>query len=83
MNSNRPIEQAKTQNEDLKPYTMEEINTMLEESERDFKGGRCYSTKQVIQMCREAQSAFWDTRKEPKAQARKTISNQANAGELL
>ena len=28
-------------------------------------------------------SAFWDTRKEPKAQARKIISNQANAGELL
>ena len=62
---------------------MEEIDTMLEESERDFETGRCYSSKQVIQMCREAQSAMWGTRKEPKAQARKIISNQANAGELL
>lgn len=39
-----------------RPYTMEEIDTMLEESERDFEAGRCYSTKQVLQMCRESQS---------------------------
>ena len=38
------------------PYTMEEIDAMLEESERDFEAGRCYSTEQVLQMCREAQS---------------------------
>ena len=56
MNSNRPIEHAKTQNEDLKPYTMEEINEMLDEAERDFEAGRCYSTEQVLQMCREAQT---------------------------
>ena len=54
MNSNRPIEHAKTQNEDLKPYTMKEINEMLDEAERDFEAGRCYSTEQVLQMCREA-----------------------------
>ena len=48
------IEHAKTQNEDLKPYTMEEINEMLDEAERDFEAGRCYSTEQVLQMCREA-----------------------------
>ena len=40
----------------VQPYTMAEIDAMLEESERDFEAGRCYSTKQVLQMCREAQS---------------------------
>lgn len=50
------IERAKNTNEDINPYTMEEIDAMLEESERDFEAGRCYSTKQVLQMCREAQS---------------------------
>ena len=39
-----------------RPYSMEEIDAMLEESERDFEAGRCYSTEQVLQMCREAQS---------------------------
>ena len=38
------------------PYTMAEIDAMLEESERDFEAGRCYSTEQVLQMCRKAQS---------------------------
>lgn len=41
----------------VKPYTMAEIDAMLEESERDFEAGRCYSTEQVLQMCKEAQSA--------------------------
>ena len=50
------IEHAKTQNEDLKPYTMEEIYEMLDEAERDFEARRCYSTEQVLQMCREAQT---------------------------
>ena len=36
------------------PYTMAEIDAMLEESERDFEAGRCYSTEQVLQMCRGA-----------------------------
>lgn len=40
----------------VRPYTMAEIDAMLEESERDFEAGRCYSTEQVLQMCREAQS---------------------------
>ena len=30
---------------------MEEIDAMLEESERDFEEGRCYSTEEAIQMC--------------------------------
>ena len=38
------------------PYTMAEIDAILEESERDFEAGRCYSTEQVLQMCKEAQS---------------------------
>lgn len=42
---------ANAQNEDLKPYTMEEINEMLDEAERDFEAGRCYNTEQVLQMC--------------------------------
>ena len=41
----------------VQPYTMAEIDDMLEESKRDFEAGRCYSTEQVLQMCREAQSA--------------------------
>ena len=40
----------------VQPYTMAEIDAMLEESERDFDAGRCYSTEQVLQMCKEAQS---------------------------
>ena len=38
------------------PYTMAEIDAMLEESERDFEEGRCYSTEQVLQKCKETQS---------------------------
>lgn len=33
------IEHAKTQNEDLKPYTMEEINEMLDKAEHNFEAG--------------------------------------------
>ena len=40
----------------VQPYTMAEIDAILEESERDFEAGRCYSTEQVLQMCRDAQS---------------------------
>ena len=40
----------------VQPYSMAEIDAMLEESERDFEAGRCYSTEQVLQMCKEAQS---------------------------
>lgn len=37
--------------EELKPYTMEEIDAMLDESERDFEAGRVYTTEEVIKMC--------------------------------
>ena len=38
----------------MKPYTMEKIDAMLEESERDFEAGRCYSTEEVLKMCEES-----------------------------
>lgn len=40
----------------LKPYTMEEIETMLDESERDFEAGRVYTTEEVLKMCMEGVS---------------------------
>lgn len=52
----------------IKPYTMEEINEMLDEAERDFEAGLGIPSEEVF---REIEAAFWDTRKEPKAQARK------------
>ena len=38
----------------MPPYTMQEIDAMLEESERDFEAGRCYSTEEVLKMCEES-----------------------------
>lgn len=38
----------------FQPYTMAEIDAMLEESECDFEAGRCFSTSQVLEMCRDA-----------------------------
>ena len=35
----------------MKPYTMEELDAMLEGSERDFAAGKCYTTKEAIKMC--------------------------------
>lgn len=32
----------------LTPYTMEEINAMIDEAERDFESGRFYTTEEVI-----------------------------------
>lgn len=32
----------------LTPYTMEEIDAMIEEAERDFEAGRFYSTEEVL-----------------------------------
>ena len=49
------IEQAE-KSEEIKPYTMEEINAMIEESESDFEAGRCYSTEEAIRMCMEETS---------------------------
>ena len=37
---------------ELKPYTMDEINQMIEESLADIKAGRVYTTEQVDQYMR-------------------------------
>ena len=50
------IEHAESIEAPLRPYTMEEINAMLEESERDFEAGNCYSTEEAIKMCMEETS---------------------------
>ncbi len=47
------IEHAENEEDPIRPYSMEEIDAMLEESERDFEEGRCYSTEEAIQMCKE------------------------------
>lgn len=33
----------------LTPYTMEEIEAMIEEAERDFEAGRFYTSEEVFQ----------------------------------
>jgi hypothetical protein len=37
----------------LRPYTKEEIDAMIEESERDFEAGRVYTTEEVIDYCKK------------------------------
>ena len=39
--------------EKLKPYTMEELNAMIDESERDFAEGRVYTTEEVFREIEE------------------------------
>lgn len=41
---------ATTAQEDLTPYTMEEINTRIDEAEADIDAGRVYSSEQVHKM---------------------------------
>ena len=43
----------KPDNENLKPYSMEEIYAMIEESERDFEAGRVYTTEEVLDYCKK------------------------------
>lgn len=45
------IEQADA--EDLKPYTMEEINARIDQSERDFAEGNFYTHEEVMKMLDE------------------------------
>jgi len=48
------IEHAEKVEKSMPSYTMQEIDAMLEESERDFEAGRCYSTDEVLKMCEES-----------------------------
>ena len=53
MSEERLPTEPETEEMMLKPYTMEEIDAMLEESERDFEAGRVYTSEEVIKMCME------------------------------
>ena len=51
------IEQVETETkEKLEPYTMEEINAMIDESEVDFAAGRFYSMDEARQHRKEHMS---------------------------
>lgn len=39
--------------EDLTPYTLEELHAMVEEGRRQIEAGECYTTEEVIKMCEE------------------------------
>ena len=52
------IEQSEKIEKLMQPYSMEEIDTMLEESEQDFEAGRCYSTDEVLKICEETIMQF-------------------------
>lgn len=41
------MEQADKEDGQIKPYTMKEVNAMLEESENDIAAGRVFSSKEV------------------------------------
>lgn len=48
------IEQVEAETkEHLKPYTMEEINAMIDESEADIAAGRVYTREEMSQMMNE------------------------------
>ena len=42
------IEHAESIEDPLRPYTMEEIDARLDESERDIEEGRYYTTEEVF-----------------------------------
>ncbi len=45
------IEQVETETKaQMKPYTMAELNAMIDESEADFAAGRVYSREEMSQM---------------------------------
>ena len=46
-------ERAKFEEEALKPYTMEEINARIDQSERDFAEGDFYTHEEVLKMLDE------------------------------
>ena len=48
------IEQVEAETkEQLEPYTMAEINAMIDESEADFAAGRVYTREEMSQMMNE------------------------------
>lgn len=49
----RLTEHAKQEEESVKPYTMEEINARIDQSERDFTEGNYYTHEEVLKMLDE------------------------------
>ena len=49
----RLTEHAKHEEEAVKPYTMEEINARIDQSERDFAEGNFYTHEEVLKMLDE------------------------------
>ena len=49
------IEHARTETENLKPYTMEEIDAMIDESERQIAAGLCQDNEDVFRELQEEQ----------------------------
>lgn len=49
----RLIEHARTENEDVRSYTMEEINAWIDQSERDSAEGRVYDFDEVMREIEE------------------------------
>ena len=47
------IEHARNEEENLKPYTMEEINAMLDEAERNFEAGLGIPSEDVFRELEE------------------------------
>lgn len=48
------VEHAKTIDEPLKPYTIEEIDTILDEAENDFENGSFIPNEETIAAINEA-----------------------------
>lgn len=49
----RLTEYAKHEEEAVEPYTMEEINARIDQSERDFSEGNFYTHEEVLKMLDE------------------------------
>lgn len=52
MNDKKDINRL-DEDDSLTPYTMEEINAMINEAEQDFEDGRFYTTEEVFQEVEE------------------------------
>ena len=65
----------------MKPYTMNEIDAMLEESERDFEARRCYTTEEVLKMCeigrKQIENGYYFSTEEVIAACEEEIDNNA------
>ena len=74
------MQAEKVENPDLKPYTMEEINAMLDEAEAEIAAGKGIPHEEVMRRWDEKiarmeaeeealKKAFWDCRRDPSSEA--------------